>query len=557
MRFNSIFISLIFILLSQTAFAKIYYAEQHLKINKHQIEFYLHQIESEQNFKLIQSKKIGIGKKFMQFYSDSGKYLVTYIVRKKGLDEVTIYNSKDFKKISKIDVELTSSQGKMSYSKPLFSNDESQILIQSKNAKNKNSINSFSVLTGALTYSVPLKKKENLHNKTHSGSIFIVSGYIDVSGKTDVYGFPSLKFYNIVTGAVIKEMNENNAQYKLIDNSGLVTIVKYKYINRDVPSYSLIIIDGKTGKFKLKKKLGMSIPLFKKVKGETEYSIIAFAKKKRNTEVSIFKIINGKLKLVASVPIKTAPTKMIVSNDNKNMLFASQSSMTLVKLDELEKNKRIMSPFDVVNGFFSADNSLVYVREGTGSEVAVIDFVNSKVIKDSSTGRASVKVGIFLGNAAINALNLYLGGGHVPMEISWTDTKMIMDRDNKRLYVVNTKTNDVTFFENQKLKERIVLATGLGTIGVFQYKKEIFPKNEDENVFVIGARSISYFNNSTNDLIHAVEYEELITLDFEDNLFFALDKDKTIKVYKLSTGKIIYSFDKLNIWSNFNYFVGK
>ena len=125
-------------------------------------------------------------------------------------------------------------------------------------------------------------------------------------------------------------------------------------------------------------------------------------------------------------------------------MVASKGDLVLLDTENHSSSDKLNSPFDIASGFFSNDSNLVYVREGTGSEVAVIDFSSQKILGDSGTGRASVKFGQFLATVALGAATGYYTG-YVNTFYRYSDTAMILSRSQKRLYVVNAKTNDVTY----------------------------------------------------------------------------------------------------------------
>ncbi len=144
--------------------------------------------------------------------------------------------------------------------------------------------------------------------------------------------------------------------------------------------------------------------------------------------------------------------------------------------------------------------------------------------------------------------------GYVSVSYIYSDTAMLLSRDERRLYVVNAKTNDVTLFDAKDLSGRKGIATGKGTFGVFQLNNEYYPEEKDSNVFVVSPSSVSYFNQTSLDVVNKVEFTSFINFDAEENLLFTKDKQKNLNIYELSTGKIITTIEKENDLRKMNFY---
>ncbi len=193
-----------------------------------------------------------------------------------------------------------------------------------------------------------------------------------------------------------------------------------------------------------------------------------------------------------------------------------------------------------LNNWVQLYDSLVYLREGTGSEVGIVDFTNHKLFGDSGTGRASVKFGQFMATVALAAATGGISGGsYIGISYYLSDTAMLLSRDQKKLYVVNAKTNDVTIFNAKDLSGKKGVATGKNTFGVFQLKEAYFPDEKDSNVVVFSPKSASYFNSESTEIIKQVNFKEFLNADFEENIFFAKAKSGAVQAYTMSTGELI------------------
>ena len=162
-------------------------------------------------------------------------------------------------------------------------------------------------------------------------------------------------------------------------------------------------------------------------------------------------------------------------------------------------------------------------------------FDQQKIINSSGVGRKSVKFGQFMATVALGAVSGYYTG-YISVSYRFSDTAMLLSGNQERLYVVNSKTNDVTLFNARDLSGRKGVATGNGTFGVFQLKDNDSVVDNNGNVFVLSPNSVSYFNPSSLDAVGKVEYKTFVSFDAEENLLFTKDEEENINIYQLNTG---------------------
>ncbi len=538
----SLFITLIF--LTQYSSAKFYYAESANKIKKKVFSFELKKMDSSDGFKVLKTQKVGVAHRMSQYFSPSGQYLVVYLTRKKKeTDELIVYSTNDFKEVFRKNVKIPSFHFG-SQLEPYFNVDETVIALQVMKSKKNHMINAYIIEDGNLLYTHPLEKKARLIGQSPSKNTLYIGG------KPGVRGYSSINIIDMKNGVSLNKLAKRKAkyQYRVTIQPNLFVA---NYFNSESHTYELIVLDNDSGKPVLRERTGKVAPAFATMnEGENVY----FVKKSRKGKgIGVYQLVNNKTIELAQSEIDFKPVFLSVSNQLNKFVVASKSSFVLIDVDNSIQSKKISAPFDIATGYFSSDDFLVYLREGTGSEVAVVDFNQQKIIKESGTGRKSVKFGQFMATVALGAATGYYTG-YVSISYRYSDTAMLLSQDEQRLYVVNAKTNDVTLFDAKDLSGRKGIATGKGTFGVFQLKSEYYPDVKDSNVFVVSPNSISYFNHTSLDVVKKIEFKSFVNFDADENLLFAKDKQDNINIYELSTGEKITTIEKTSNLRRMKYY---
>ncbi len=159
------------------------------------------------------------------------------------------------------------------------------------------------------------------------------------------------------------------------------------------------------------------------------------------------------------------------------------------------------------------------------------------MIDESGTGRAGVKFGQFMGSVLLASAGVYYAG-YASFPVAYSDTAMITDDDEKSLYVINSKTSDVTIFDAHTLSGKHSLPTGAGTFAVFKLNQEFKP-GHSEKIMVMAANRLNYIDVNTHDIVHKVDYQTLVNFDVEEDLFIVQNKDKSVPIYRLSSGALM------------------
>ena len=527
----SLFIVLIFS--TQYSTAKIYYAESANKIKKSVFSFTLKKMDSSDEFNVLKAQKVGIGHEMSQYFSPSGKYLVVYLTRKKKeTDELIVYSTEDFTEIFRKKIKIPYFYFGV-HIKPFFNADETVVALQAMKSKKVQMVNAYNVENGNLLYSKPLEKKAMLIGQSSTQNTLYIGG------KPGLRGYSSIEVIDMKNGETLNKLAKKRAKYQYLINIQSNLFLADYFISES-HSYEIIVLNKDSGKPDLRERTGKISPVFTTM---NEGKNVYFVKKSRKDKgMDISQLVNNTIIKLAHSEVDIKPVFLTVSNHLNRFVVASNRNFVLMDIDNSIQSKKIGAPFDIATGYFSSDDSLIYMREGTGSEVAVVDFNQQRVIKDSGTGRQSVKFGQFMATVALGAATGYYTG-YVSVSYIYSDTAMLLSRNEQRLYVVNAKTNDVTLFDAKDLSGRKGIATGKGTFGVFQLKSKYYPDEKDANVFVLSPRSISYFNHSSLDVVKKIEFKIFINFDVEENLLFTIDKLDNLNIHELSTGEKISSIE--------------
>ena len=546
---TKIIIAVILMTALQTGFCKPFF-----KINKEKVKggnnFTISQISSESNFDITKSVKLGKAQLAYTVFSQSGKYMAVFLIQKgKKDDDVIFFSTEDLKETSRVKVNKLINRV-IGYgvfrSQAYFTENEDSVIIPIKTRK-LTSLNSYNIETGQLNFSKVLPKKMAVIERI-AGTNKIVAGR--ASG---IFRYKILHVYDMLTGDLTIDLPNNKfSKNYTLDNANLIVNFKEKK-SKVVKPYSLAIIDSKSGQTLLTKSLSTKPPVFSKKKIPTDKLYFVSYIKGEKGSLKLFKIEDDKIVLLSAISEKVTPKSLFFDKAEQHFIVVGKHDSTFFDLTKQQQSGVFDNPFDIATGFFSENGELVYLREGSGSEVGIFDFASKQMIKKSGTGRAGVKFGQFMASALLATAGAYYGG-YVSIPVSYSDTAMITDRNEASLYVVNAKTNDVTIFDAKTLEGKTFAATGQGTFAVSRLKQEYYPNKIDGDVFVFGNKEINYFDQITNKVKKTIEYKSFQAVDYSQNIFYCLDKDNHLQLYRLSTGELLKTYkDEKSLVKIVNY----
>ncbi len=386
----SLFITLIFS--TQYSTAKIYYAESASKIKKKVFSFTLKKMDSSDEFNVLKIQKVGVGYSLSQYFSPSGKYLVVYLTRKKKeTDELIVYSANDFTEIFRKNMKIPSFYYG-THIEPFFNVDETIISLQVMKSKKIHMVNAYLVEDGSLLYSKILEKKAVLIGQSSTKNTLYIGG------KPGVRGYSSIEIIDIHNGESLNKFAKKKAKYEYKSNITSNLFIA-DYLSSKRHDYEIIVLDKNSGKSVLRERIGDVAAAFITTNEGKDVYFVNKSRKGKGFDVN--QLVNNEIIELAHSEIDFKPVFLSISNQFNRFVVASKSNFVLIDVDNSIQSEKISAPFDIATGYFSSDDSLVYMREGSGSEVAVIDFAQQKVINESGTGRQSVKFGQFMATVAL------------------------------------------------------------------------------------------------------------------------------------------------------------
>ncbi len=232
---------------------------------------------------------------------------------------------------------------------------------------------------------------------------------------------------------------------------------------------------------------------------------------------------------IGTFDIKMIPQKMYIDDVFDQLLVMGKGKISNIDLNNVSLYAQTKLPFDTANYLYNKSGNLLYLKEGTGSEVAVVDVKSGELIERSGTGRQGVKFGQFMASVALAGVTA--GTGYMYIVVKYSSTGMAINHNQDKLYVINSKTNDVTHFSANNLSDRKAIATGGGTFLVHQGSAA------DAPLWVFSNKQISQINDQSFELEKAIEYETIVGLELAIDQFIIKTEDN-ILTYDMKTGNI-------------------
>lgn len=264
----------------------------------------------------------------------------------------------------------------------------------------------------------------------------------------------------------------------------------------------------------------------------------------RDKVANVYQLNGIEATKLASVELRIKPKELSVDERFNRLIIFGKGKLATINLLNPSDNALTKLPFDTADHLFNRSGDLLYLREGSGSEVAVVDVNSGQLIERSGTGRKGVKFGQFMGTLALGAITAG-ATGYMSTVVIYSSTGMTLNEKQDKLYVINSKTNDVTLFNASDLTGRDAIATGGGTFLVHQGAGETAP------LWVFSGKRINLINDAKFELQQEIEYEQMVGLDMINNHFIIKTTDQMV-TYDMNTGQITKQwplFEASMIWS--------
>ncbi|KAA3642129.1 MAG: hypothetical protein DWP95_05600 [Proteobacteria bacterium] len=486
--------------------------------NINTIQIYNHQAQLLKAINAGESRKNG-GR---IFHFDDPDRFYYYAYENGSKARLKIYNKTDFSLVAAHDIEPLYEEvivGTGVYSLAGLNADKSRLFMHVGKKKTQE-ILIFDVRTGVLLQRVPLGKYKTKVTAYNLGDVLVATVN---TGKNR-----SIQLIDVETGQV-----KFKKVYEYKDVAGFVhgdyvfyAYVTGKRVDTVYQYYVRNFVTGELQDFKFK-----------------SYSQLAYAENKdkssvyivgndieNNKSTTVFKFNQGSIERLPVQGITIKPQKLLLDNQEQQLLILGKSDLTVVSLRNPSQAKLTDLPFDVGDVVFNESGSHLYLKEGAGSEVALIDVASGEKLARTGTGRPGVKFGQFMASAAL--LGVGLNSGYVYFAASFSRTGMILNHAQNRLFVINSKTNDVTLLNADDLSGREAIATGGGTYMVYQLAHESAP------IMVLSQEKINWINGVTGSLISEFEFDVLSGIHFDHGLIFVSDDEQT-RVFSMKTSELV------------------
>jgi len=410
--------------------------------------------------------------------------------------------------------------------------DSSKLYIQTK--KNKvRKIMVFDNNTGELLKELPLLKSKS-YSFLSDNSDYIVTQYISkhilsIHDTNSLKKIKEVQLKSTTPATKISKYGEIFQDYLFISS-------KANYRNKK-NTYKIKTLNLKTKEEKTSEYITNGKPIY--VKDNSNNILYIAAKNIKNNRLILLEFLEGNLTRIDTNEIKLYPKDIIFNEDSEKLLIIGTKDNLLLDRKNPKDSILMDQPFDTANTIWNPSNHRLYLREGSGSEVAVFDTLSGKKISRSGTGRPGVKFGHFLASAAFTAVGYNYG--YIAYAYINSSTQMLLNVSGDKLYVINSKTNDVTQFDASNLTGRKAIATGGGTGLIYQNKE--YP----DSLIVISSKKFNIINDKDFTLKKQIKYDEFVGLDIESSLLFIKQNDK-VKALSMIDGSFLPNLPSVVPW---------
>ena len=245
-------------------------------------------------------------------------------------------------------------------------------------------------------------------------------------------------------------------------------------------------------------------------------------------------VIDGS-RIVGRIELQDDPLSM--AHRGQRLYLASERSVSVVDLGKMEELHSVPLGFRPDEIHIDPDGRRAYVGGETGSKFAVVDLEEGRMLATPGSGRAGVRAGKDAAVAGAIAL-IVLGalfGASVPSGGSLAGagkarTQLALRDDGAFLYVLNTKSNDITVIDTEDFSE-------VGTIPTGPAHALVASPNR-RHLYVLAKRHVLVIDTATNEVIQRHEgTRSRVFFEQERGEIFLLQK-KLVQVLSLDTSEV-------------------
>ncbi len=469
-------------------------------------------------------------------YKNKDHKLMAVLLQNPDTDEVIILNKSSLKIIRRINVpKVEWPKNQISNTLPIFLDDEKLVVI-SKAGKNQ-TVNFFQIDSGENVFHKELGRHD--HN-------------IHLTENARFLTFESLSAHERIFTAIDLKHNKTSA----LVNLGKLDVKTH--IFKDALYFSQLRSPRSRSYFTLN---SLNLSNNKRseypVQSTTHFTFVnnhdhtqlfiagKNTKKKKNLYLMSFRTIHDFDK--QHYHKKINPLSLATNEKNHLLMVIGTNKLAIIDTTKNQMKSVINIPFDPLWGFINHDGNTAYIQENNGSEVANFDLINGQFIQQSNAGRIMAQSVVNLRKYALVGF-AGIAGGITEMLFSRlvSQKNMILDNQQKHLFVINNTTNDLSVFDAQTLKKKYSRGTGKGTNFISQGPKENSP------ILIVGKKFVSVVDHQLERPAIRFKKAKVVGLDWHnDILFMVMNKnlhiydmlhDKKLAVVKQPETLAVYSY---------------
>jgi len=217
-----------------------------------------------------------------------------------------------------------------------------------------------------------------------------------------------------------------------------------------------------------------------------------------------------------------------VTSERQILTLFGKKSVVSFDLLNPDKSSSIATPFKIDGGIVSEDAKKVFVKADFGAKIGLADFHTNRFVGYEHTGSKGKKVG----NALLNLLTMVATSstGYVLVPgVKLSKNTLMLSKNQKILFAINSKTHDVTVFDADDLGNKRIYPTGKNAFQILQAGHE-----DDLPVVIISQKQVTYFDANTGEQISKVSYDKFIKITDDLNLLYQKNKtNHSIALYKI------------------------
>lgn len=339
--------------------------------------------------------------------------------------------------------------------------------------------------------------------KTLASALLLPNGKIALSVKTK-NSHQELQLLNTTTGALVAAHEfPRFSELRLIpgDNQKDLVVLATRNVPIDRDPGDLKVIHGdvvdlhrlnvENGEKSEPLKLGYE-PTPVNLDEANQFGYFATRQTLSEKGISLWKVDQGQVELLIETDIQANPEFTMVSEKNGVAVVYCGYSAVILDLAGKSLRHAVELPIEALSGFLNSTGQLAYFRETKGSEVGLLDLLDGKVIDAVPTGDKGTKFLQAMSTVAGVAMAGITGYGFFIIRPG-TETAMLTDTNEKNLYVINSRTGDVTVLNAASLA-RIKVLKVTGPMLLSHYEDSPF-------VYALGWGEVALIDPVTNEIV--------------------------------------------------------